>query len=366
MSKILINIISGQILPNYVATKHVNPNICILLYSKDSEILLNSFKDFFKDEIEFKEFKIDAWDYFKNYQIIKDIFNEYKNEEIISNFTGGTKIMSLALFNAAKEKNIKNIYINTQDNEIVEYTDDKKTLPIEIETNIKDIFKLNEQEVDIKDPKMDKDYEKLYNILINLYRIYEKYINKFRVNYKKIKSINPAENGPIKGTFIQVKNKKSKIRLVLDEKVLFEKEENGENLIKFIIGSWFEYHCYEALKKLNYFDELAINVTLKVNNPKIDSDKNEIDIIGLKGIYPYIFECKAGNVDATYIDKLYGLKDSITRYSNLYVITFYHFNKSNPRYASVVQKAKEKKIEIITYDDIINKRVNFNKRANLK
>ncbi len=376
MKKILINIISGQLLPNYVATKHVNPDLCISLYTKDSKKLLKSFEDYFNNQMKFHDIEIDAYDYIKIYNTIKNTLNEYKNNEIISNFTGGTKIMSLALFNAAKEENIKNIYINTEGNEIIEFTEEINTFPIQIKTTIKEIFKLNGQEIEIQPAQLDDKYLDTYNFLKDYHLVFERYINKFRTKFMKNIQIEPASKGSFAGTFIKYENGFSKVKFVFNGEPLYEKEEKGAELITFISGFWFEYYCLKVLENLNFFDELVMNVKLKVqnnNNSNINKKKvkntatiNEIDIIGLKGIYPYIFECKSGNFSAANIDKLFGLKDSLTRYSNLYVITYYRFKSSNPQNPPAMQKAREKNIEIITYEDLENGKVDFNKRTNMK
>lgn len=368
MGKVLFNIISGQLQPNVIAIKNYNPDFCVLFYTDSSYNSINNLPNVFK-VIKFSNIKIDAWDYYKIYETVKQTINNYKDNELIFNFTCGTKIMSMACFNAAKEFNVKNIYVNTEANEIIEYTDKQQKFAIKEKDTIEEIFLLNGQKIEMSDNTISKEYEKFYNFIVKNYKKFNGLINSFAKEFNKKKLEKQKPNGEPKDSFIKYDGNKGIVKFVLQGKTLYQYEEPGTKFLSFVTGGWFEYHCYKALQNLGYFDELKLNV--KLQNKSVEpnsfySDKNEIDIMGVKGVYPYLFECKTGNFNAQNIDKLFGIKDYIGRYSNLYIITYFPYYVNIERHKNVIEKAKEKKIEIITYEDILKNKISFNKKANLR
>ncbi|HPN37010.1 MAG TPA: DUF1887 family CARF protein [Melioribacteraceae bacterium] len=368
MGKVLFNIISGQLQPNVIAIKNYNPDICVLFYTDSSIGQLNNLIETFQ-KIQFEKIKIDAWDYYQIYETVKSTMNNYKDKELLINFTCGTKIMSMACYNAGKEFNAKNIYVNTEANEISEFTDKQEKYKIDVIDNIEEIFLLNGQKIKKSKDSISKEYEKFYNFILNNYKKYNDFINSFARQFNKQKSEKSKLDGKIKDSVIKYDGQKGIVKLVFEGKTLYEHEEEGLEFLSFVIGGWFEYHCYKALQNIGYFDELQLNLKLQGKSVKPNSfysDKNEIDIMGVKGVYPYLFECKTGAFNAQNIDKLFGIKDYIGRYSNLYIITYFPFDRNLEKNKNVVEKAKEKKIEIITYNDLISKKINFDKKANLR
>lgn len=368
MGNVLFNIISGQLHPNVIAIKKYKPDICVLFYTDNSSNLIINLTDVFK-EIKFENVKIDAWDYYKIYETVKQTINNYKDNELIVNFTCGTKIMSMACFNAAKELNVKNIYVNTEANEIIEYTNKQQKFVIEEKEKIEEIFLLNGQKIETSNSSISKEYEKFYNFIINNYKTYNDFINSFAKVFNKQPLEKRKTEGRITDSLIKYDGNKGIVKFVFDGKTIYQDEAEGLEFLSFVTGGWFEYHCYKALQTLGYFDDLQLNLRLQVKSVQensLYSDKNEIDIMGVKGVYSYLFECKTGNFNAQNLDKLFSIKDYIGRYTNLYIITYFPFNTNLERNKNVVEKAKEKKIEIITYNDLISNKINFNKKANLR
>lgn len=96
MAKILINLHSKQTIPNYVAIKEFKPDRAIALTTKEYEDQVKVFEEITKIEHILKP--IDAYNLENNFNIIQEVVDELGAEnEIIVNYTGGTKVMSLKL-----------------------------------------------------------------------------------------------------------------------------------------------------------------------------------------------------------------------------------------------------------------------------
>lgn len=121
--KIMICLVGGQPAPNVLPIIKINPDQLILVFSgttekaaKNTESLVRS--DYHIANIRFLKVN-NAYDL---HRITLDL-NKYLDEnsgpcdELIFNLTGGTKIMALAAFELAKQKNAKAFYYQSEENE---------------------------------------------------------------------------------------------------------------------------------------------------------------------------------------------------------------------------------------------------------
>lgn len=192
----IINLVSAQsAIPNILFIKALIENgfkidKCFLIYTKEYEEEKNNIKNFLKNNRIISEEKIDdtimvdfaGFNFIKEKakKIINSIEDEDKNS-ILFNITGGTKIMSCALFNVAKENCLlTNIYY-IYDNKIYNL---KAGYPSKMSNNlltIEEYFKITGIE---KDKKIS--FEK---IKFNDLELKEKFIDQIQkpeINEKKI------------------------------------------------------------------------------------------------------------------------------------------------------------------------------------
>ncbi|MEJ5350984.1 MAG: DUF1887 family CARF protein [Melioribacteraceae bacterium] len=114
---ILINLIGEQPIPNLIPILYYKPDKVINLYSDTTKIVERKLRELIPN---CEPQEIDAYD-FQN--ILNVIRNKISNEkgELIFNITGGTKIMSLALYEAAKDKIANFIYLQSEQNKTIIY-----------------------------------------------------------------------------------------------------------------------------------------------------------------------------------------------------------------------------------------------------
>lgn len=374
MKKILFHLVSGQNLPNLIAAKIINPDENLFLCTNQSIRQFEVFKRIFPNS---KSLIIDAWDYDKIKFQIKDFLDNHSNDETILNFTGGTKIMSLAAFELFKEQKKECYYINTENNEYINFKGDGNTInkfPIEVKLTISEILDINNQQFELGQSELNTSYNQLKEIISKNYKIQTKLLS-VASEFQKNKEVYEKKitEGNLKGSQIIFKNKKSYIKLILNNNELITLEEEGRNLLEFIFGKWFEYDCLDSLIKLNFFDEIRPHINIIRKTAKKGDkliDKNEIDIFGIKGIYTYIFECKAGNIKAEAVDKLVAIKETyVGRYSSLIFITKFPLDINNTAHKNVLEKIKDNNIIHFTFNQLSDKNFIFKeleKRDNIK
>lgn len=371
--KVLFHLVSGQNMPSYIASKTINPDKNIFFTTDAVNTKLSPLRKVLKGVF----VNIDAWDFNKIKETIKSEIDKYKySDELILNFTGGTKIMSIAAFQAFREKNLECVYVNTEQMEIIKFLHKDGEIQsiiehISVKGTIEDIITLNNEKADFGLSEVKNDFLPLYDFLKNNYSRYEKYINKFASSYRpnNVKNVS-VEDGNSKGTFIGNADKKILIKFVMKGVTEFEQKFLNNEVFEFLNGKWFEHACYEKIQKTGAFNELKMNVTFNKKNitgKEKFIGKNEIDIYGLDGIYPVIFECKAGNVKAEAIDKLVAVAEQyIGRYTDKYLITFFPLNYKDDIHKILLEKLEGAKIKHIVYskfekefDYIKQKKVNI-------
>jgi len=371
--KVLFHFVSGQLMPNYIASKIIQPDINVFLCTDEADKQYDKLVSYFDNP---QKEKVDAWDYDKIQLQLKKIINKYSDDTIILNFTAGNKIMSLAGFNLFKNIQKQCYYINTEDNEYIKFdfvTNKINKEKLNVKCDLKEILRLNAQEVEFSNFKIEKEQKQLVNLLEHDESLNSKILeigNKINFKNSFTKQI---DDGKLKGSLIKYQNDISVVKFVRDGVTLYEYQETGKFLIELLFGKWFEYICFEKLKNLGFFDniEWGCNIKRKKQSPNdIYTDKNEIDIIGNVGIYYYIFECKAGNIKAEAVDKLVAIKETyIGRYSSLFFISKYPLDKNNNAHKNVLEKINDNNIIRLIYKDLNDRErlLNyFNRRANLR
>jgi len=356
--KILFNLISGQIFPNYFLIKHIKPDKCVNFYTEDTEFQNKIFKsillNLYIDEVE-----VDAFDFNNCYNAVKEYVSKYSTDNLILNFTGGTKIMSNAAFCAFRDNNFKMIYLDSQNKKIVSIINDKVSKEdFNINTNVEEYFKLTDQYIvedrpepepqkDASDRKNFRDYmEKNYK---NISSLFIKLAVKSDSAKKKWRNENQKEESNGNQLIYTVSEKKYEVITKDGNKfILF-----GDDAFYYITGAWMENVVYEKIKKSEVFHDVKINFKLKWQDDKNKKNiKNEFDIVATKNHILHIFEVKSGSLNSDMILKL----DSLNRFygglfSRSYIITYFDLENE---YQDLLGRAKEYKINIIKLYELEN------------
>ncbi len=308
--RILYHLVGGQAMPLYAAHQIVKPEIDIFLYTSGSAQVVNLLVGLIKSEI--RKEMISGFDFYGIIKKLSDIVNYYPgdNEHII-NFTGGTKIMSVAAFDYFRENGLECVYIDTENRYLYWFKDksEPEKQKLQMKISLKDYFTLKGQKYTVPgktpDNKLEEDKDKLSSLIGSEFGYFRHFFLDFSKKYddQKIEdsfliqyAVDSEKKKPISGSEILYVNNTLKIKLSLFQKTRFEAVYNNKEMLRFLRGEWFERFVYMKLKEMGLFDSLYTNVEInwQAQDGKDNYGKNEIDIIGLYGIYPFIFEVKAG------------------------------------------------------------------------
>ncbi len=278
---------------------------------------------------------------------------EYDNFEAkYINITGGTKIMSLEVYNFFKNQGGCDIYY------VKGGSDYFKLFPIKKEKDFKFTKHLSIEEY-FKSYGFDSKYSNIYMDKEYTYQFFKWFVEDKNNNHHEIiSSLQSSREGIFKSRKKNVSvNELEKTISDLKNFLIEINYPNKESLTKkdvdYLTGNWFEEYIYHKLKDQNVLGEnLLIGVSRKNENTE-----NELDIVYLKNNELSIIECK------TYItnkekpslpnDTIYKL-DSILRELGLFAKSYIAtLNKNEDLNDAHRKRAKQYRIDLITLENLM-------------
>jgi len=353
--KILIHLISGQSLPTYIASELIKPEKNIYLFTESLKKTLINYHKVIRTDYE--EVLIDAYYYNKVFNAVSEIIKKFISEELVINFTGGTKLMSIAAFQAAQNFSKKAIYIDSDNSRVLSFLGTEITIS-EIHVEISPNDYLNLQGQNIKPPVYTAtlEYEKLLletaDFIIKNKKLVYPFIMKFASKYTHIgRYLNhPAsENSIFRGSYIKQENGLAEFLFCHKNKVLFNRKVANPEYLEYLRGKWFETACFIKIKNLSVFDKVESNLEInwREHYNYLRFGKNEIDIFGMHGIIPFVFECKSGRIEIAAVNKLKAIKETfLGRFSNIFFISLTEPSRD------LYERFEENGITYINYNDL--------------
>lgn len=299
MSRVIVSLISEQTIPNYIFIKE--------LYQEGDEILFISSRKMHEKEewllnaLKIKNTKlipntmhlIDEEDWNNMVQSTLNILK--RNNKYIVNLTGGTKYMSLAMYEVFSKFDSLFYYIPFPKNEILQLkvpsTVNEKALPLKYRVGIKEYLTAYNVQYDTKQLNQKKDYTYIFfswfvgNVFDeNDYDI----IDRLR-DYRNKKNVYVHE--------LEVKDNEEKYRSVPGLKAFLEKinfPNSIENVlidkeIQYITGGWFEEYIYLKISEHILPQDIALGVGIKNTE---NTNQNDLDVVFTFGNKLFVIECK--------------------------------------------------------------------------
>ena len=285
----------------------------------------------------------------------KEIFETYATVHV--NITGGTKIMSLAVFNYfSYTRNIW--YVPLNKNQILNIFDEQRIKLVKTRLTVHDYLACCNLFVDNKDytikyePSFSKELVKSFYTSVMSGIINKDLIETIRKYFRATKAIYKKNYDNNKITVEKIKDF-SRFADLINSIGLFDRIETEipRKLISFITGDWFELWCYYNLAELNV-DSIAFNlkITHKNSDQKPSAQNNEIDLVFTCNNKFYIVECKSdGLEEKELLDRTVHLSSALRKDFGLTVQSVISTN-------SLLNEKKEEKVNVfnsilIDYDD---------------
>lgn len=312
MKNTLVNLVSKQIAPNYLAIRHVNPDNIILCFTKESKEEKKLLNDVLRERgfTNIKNIEINPFDLERNRTLAADIFSD-KDTDFILNYTGGTKQMSIPFYDICLTREIPALYVDTQ-NESIWWTKSGTYIKekFNFKIDVSEYFLLSGHSIEVRgDVNSIRQRSALTRWLFDRHVKNHSSLRKLR---KLLSAANkclgnniPWNGGMVKDLIevrIEKKNAVIKYYRNHDEMKL---EIPADQHTGYFSGGWFEEFVYLELLESGYFDDVKCRLVIYPLNPVKPLDvEGELDVVCLKNGIPYFIECKSGNVKQDDINKM--------------------------------------------------------------
>lgn len=337
---ILVNLVSDQTIPNvqfvkwYFNQNHL-PMKIILLSTKEMEKKQKSecIKNALALPESFLEWEIiltDENDISKTKNVLKENLDKQKYKNIIVNITGGTKLMSLAVFDFFNGKPNTKIFYQPIGKELQEIFPEQKRFDMFEILSLEEYLKAHGISYKFSNECVkDWNYNKsVYDLVIEKNRelikgmLHLQNNSYFKNVFKRKDFLDFTQLDDSKFTEIGSQSATKENMCNLLKSFGFNPEKVEEKHIRYVTGGWFEEFVYQKVcNEYQNVDEknVALNVTIQKEN-----DKNELDVIYLdKDNKLHVIECKSfvdGNEGNKVLnDALYKLQAIIKSKFGLFV-----------------------------------------------
>jgi len=373
MKKLLINLLSEQMLPNLIAILEEKPDEVTALTTPDYAEQVERFEKFSGTPHRRRDFK--PYDLAGNIRAVTQMLTPLSESTHVSiNFTCGTKIMSLAAVLPAlggRGPNIEIIYIDTHDDcihrisrassgKLLFHPPEKLTIPIPFQAYVALKGETLVSQADVETPEQ-WDRRELARCLAEQ--------DEVRPIFRKQKNMFESSGGTLRPrlsyeTTFAFKGRGGRFGWHPGELFLntpsggrfnFFHPDGGE----FFSGKWLEEYVAAKLRDAGAFDQVLTQVVLSLRPETIAkfredrrqspfTDKNELDVVVTRGRKAAIIECKAGKVTQDHVYKLATLKDYLLGpFGKAFLVC--RFQPDNP---GIMEKCRDVGIILVAEKDI--------------
>ena len=349
--KILINLLSEQTIPNLVAIKHFKADKVLALTTKEYKNQIGVFEKV--TAISHEKIEVEAYDLQKNLGVLGRVLEGVKNDELIINYTGGTKIMAMSVMLKvllSADQPVSLAYVNTQNLliEIISLGADKtlkaENQKIAVSISIEEYLRMKGEEINIYDFEMTKQENERLVLSKQLMKS-PQLSSLFKKQHAFFKN-----NRPLPSHRVTTSDKfdlfwDNKEIILRQGKQLFEYEHGDGGA--YFTGAWLEELVFHTLNKSNRFDQVLKNLKINFKTGLSQFNKNEIDVVITKGFKAAFVECKAGNIKQEHVYKLRAITDYFLGSFGVPILVA----RFKPQ-ANIVEKCKDLGVYIFTPREI--------------
>lgn len=332
---------------NIIPALFINPSKVILITTKEENKTAENIKNVLdKNNIptEISKDIIDAYDVKTTIAASQKIISQNRNAELILNFTGGTKLMSIPAYEVFRQNNCKLIYCDSEHQRILWFENEIREEKYYVNIKVEDY--LNSYGYRKKENHIIKDIE---------YKEFIKFVYYNFNIFKEFSSCLPRDEAKIKSQkyFVykdfDITYSSSSIELDYKNLNILKLRPNEFN---YLVGGWFEDYILFVLKS-EHKNKYQTEIFKDYKIVSVNGTDNQIDIIMTFNAKLFLFECKNLKNPNKKVDlKEYFKTAGVTNlagglFAKGYIVVL---DKNN----EAVKRANQLRLNIITVDDIRN------------
>lgn len=354
MSKILVSLVSEQTIPNVEFIKEMEDQIDYFLFITTKSMEENGNRKWILDTVKLADKKL-AEPIIVNAFSFEDIeeklaLNINDEDNYIVNLTGGTKIMSLAVYEFFKTVNSEMYYLSGR-GEMIKIHPGRKKVKSKLKAQISLSDYLSAYGFEIKNQNHPFKTKELAGKMLQ-------YFLHYFDKEEDVPALESLRDRRKKG--INNISENAQLKKWLEKLEFTPENENKLNKYecRYLSGDWFEEFLYFSLKESFDITNSAIGLGLEV---KKGASSNEFDVLLMKMNKIYLFECKTSiyldsEESQTFIGETIYKSDSLRNKLGLFaqttVVTLSDLGK--PRLESHLKRADASKVKLIGRSAFLN------------
>ncbi len=300
MAKILVSLVSEQTPPNIFLIRELDDIDFYLLMTtsqmeqKNKSGAIIAASDIPADKVNTLTVPEDSMTDIEN---ALDLLDFQDNDHFIVNLTGGTKIMSIAVYNYFRNRESEIYYLPIGKNEYHKIFPEVKNRIHPLHYRIPILDYMTACDVTVQNPEekntlvKDPEYTR---------RFFNFFCNSSSLDSKDISSLREIMN--------QKRKQLKKEPLAVDseewlppflERAQFTPQENGtlqRSEIRYLCGEWFEEYVYNLVKGVHQLDDAFIARGMQIERKGV---QNELDVVFTLNNNLHVIECKTGLFDSS-------------------------------------------------------------------
>lgn len=316
--KTQIVLVGHQLAPLYFTVREFKPEKLILIHSSDTKAIAVRLADACSIKLKkslpqplvVEYCLVNPFHPNTLFSRAQKLLSELEAASTVVNYTGGTKLMSIAFYQAFSHSGADLYYVDTQHHNYLHTKNGEHNQEnFHLGLDFNEFFRLIET-TDF-DYVESKNVQKRRALTLHVWkwmiakkdsqaRLFKIWRNKLveTDHPEKVDAIKLFPNQTWGPLHVGTENQKGK----WVPKIEFEGSAlEGRKMlfwVSYFTGGWYEELCFLALKETKLFDDIKINVVFKTRSGKSEpfSIKNEVDIWAIKNGVPYLFECKGGKM----------------------------------------------------------------------
>lgn len=321
MSKTIVSILSDHLLPNFLFIKEMEGQYSDLLFVSTPQMEMQEKAMHLEVALGHKEGSVRrivvAND---NYKEILDALRAEQlsgSVEYVVNITGGTKTMSLAVYEYFCQFNASFVYVPIGKNSYYDFSTDQ-THSLDYRVSLNEYFTLY---------GLAYDYDN--DLICDAQRPFNLFNEQKMSNFYLTKELRYAQKAP------------------------------RPELRRYLGGEWFEEYVYLRIKRDFKLRDEDIAKSVKICRLSSTSNDNELDVVFVKDNALYVIECKVSmtgygkepkSVVDEYLYKLAAISKDFGLRVNSYIFTLHQMW----RFAKATQENMSKRMRILGIRDIID------------
>ncbi|HDQ73746.1 MAG TPA: DUF1887 family protein [Chloroflexi bacterium] len=331
MAKTMIALVSAQRMQNIIPVfqKGADFDKIWLVRSTDADVAVSRFARAWQDtvnalkgdlDVHSAEPAVGAYGIAETRQLVAGLIEEGLPDDVVVNFTGGTKCMSVGAYLAAQNVGVTTLYVDTANEKLVWFSEGQRQeerFDLAGRLTVSVYFRANGKQIDQKRTQKHALPEIAYDIAREFASTWPQCVDTLEAFGRAIshQGQDKVQDSLVNRGIVDIL---AQYELVTQTGTDWEVREKGR---AFLTGKWLEALVCVLLESSGHFDDVQSGLCLR-------EVENELDVLTTRKGQLAIIECKSGSLGGqTTLNKLQAIRTGFGTFARTFFVTSQQDNR---------------------------------------